>query len=142
MHYQRLKKAGTLDRRIRPAGAGTPHVDGYWAHDIGGRVVLAHVLVAERALGRRLPKGAQVHHVDENRLNNAPTNLVVCPDAAYHQLLHRRQRALAACGHADWLRCQICHQWGPPSEIRLYLPSRIKWHPACWSTKYGKGRQR
>jgi HNH endonuclease len=57
-----------------------------------GRVGL-HVLVAEKALGKPLPKGAIVHHVDGNTLNNAPSNLVICQDQAYHCLLHKRQRA-------------------------------------------------
>mgnify|MGYP000272871293 CR=1 FL=1 len=141
MHYQRLRKRGDPTKKVnRPAGAGTPHIDGYWAHEIEGRVVLAHVLIAERALGRRLPRGAQVHHVDEDRMNNDPGNLVVCPSASYHQLLHTRQRALAACGHADWLRCSICHRWSPPTEITLYRPSGNRWHPACWRVKFGKQR--
>lgn len=45
-----------------------------------------------RVLGYALPRKAQVHHVDENPRNNANTNLVVCEDAAYHKLLHRRMR--------------------------------------------------
>ena len=52
-----------------------------------------HVVVAERALGKHLPAGAVVHHVDVNRRNNAPTNLVICQDAAYHKLLHARLNA-------------------------------------------------
>lgn len=51
--------------------------------------VYEHVLRAERALGRVLPHGAQV---DGNRRNNANSNLVICPDAAYHRLLHSRMR--------------------------------------------------
>src|SRR5690242_4368171 len=59
------------------------HVDGKgWAHE--------HVMLAEKALGKQLPRGAQVHHVDGNKQNNAPNNLVVCEDASYHRLLHQR----------------------------------------------------
>jgi HNH endonuclease len=57
--------------------------------------VMEHTLVAERALGHYLPTGAVVHHVDGNKWNNTPTNLVICQDQAYHVLLHKRQRALA-----------------------------------------------
>lgn len=56
--------------------------------------VLEHLLVAERALGRLLRGSEEVHHVDRNRANNDPGNLVICPDRAYHMLLHRRERAL------------------------------------------------
>lgn len=51
--------------------------------------VLDHILVAEKALGKLLPPGVEVHH-------HTPTQLVVCQDRAYHQLLHQRTRALKA----------------------------------------------
>jgi CRISPR/Cas system-associated exonuclease Cas4 (RecB family) len=50
--------------------------------------VYLHVAVAEAALGKKLPKGAVVHHVDLNPLNNDASNLVVCPSQSYHLLLH------------------------------------------------------
>jgi hypothetical protein len=55
-----------------------------------------HVAIAELALGHSLPNGAQVHHVDGNSHNNAPQNLVICQDRAYHFLLHVRTRLLKA----------------------------------------------
>lgn len=56
-----------------------------------------HVVIAERALGHPLPKGATVHHVDENKSNNANTNLVICENNSYHKYLHRLQ-AVANAG--------------------------------------------
>lgn len=91
--------------------------------------VLEHVLIAEQALGKPLPEGAQVHHVDGDPGNNAPGNLVICQDQAYHKLLHRRQRALEACGHADWLRCWVCKEWDEPANLRV--EPRNTCHPAC-----------
>jgi HNH endonuclease len=58
-----------------------------------------HRAVAERALGKPLPAGAEVHHVDGNIHNNAPTNLVICQDRAYHFLLHARTRIVRAGGN-------------------------------------------
>ena len=69
-----------------------------------------HVLVAERALGRSLPPGSIVHHVDGTRSNNDPHNLVICPNQSYHLLLHARQRVQDAGGHPDQHRiCSRCH---------------------------------
>jgi hypothetical protein len=46
-----------------------------------------HVLVAEAAIGRRLNKGEHVHHIDGDKLNNSPTNLLVLTDAE-HKHVH------------------------------------------------------
>lgn len=56
-----------------------------------------HVRVAEAALGKPLPKGAEVHHVNGNGRDNRNCNLVICQDRAYHKLLHKlaRQRVSA-----------------------------------------------
>lgn len=36
-------------------------------------------MVAERMLGRKLKPGEVVHHIDGNKRNNAPENLMVFP---------------------------------------------------------------
>lgn len=78
---------------------------------VNGRDVYEHVAVAETALGRRLPKGAHVHHIDENPRNNAPSNLVICQSAGYHKLLHLRARIVRAGGDPDTQRvCSRCRR--------------------------------
>ena len=77
----------------------------------------AHVHVAEQALGKPLPYGAVVHHIDGNGLNNAPDNLVICPSEQYHQLLHLRQRALDEGGNPEFRKCPFCKQWSHPQEM-------------------------
>lgn len=79
-----------------------------------------HRLLAERVLGKPLPPRSEVHHVDGDIHNCSHNNLVICNDHSYHMLLHTRQRALYACGHADWLRCRLCRRWGPPIEVKQY----------------------
>lgn len=73
--------------------------------------VYEHVIVAEQSLGRYLPGGAEVHHVDENKLNNSRRNLVICQDAAYHKLLHVRARTLVAGGNPNTQKiCGECQR--------------------------------
>lgn len=91
-HAARISRAGRLTIIRRENGTGNINAGGYVDVRIKGRRTYEHILVAERALGRRLPKGAVVHHVNENRSDNAPTNLVICPNEAYHRLLHRRMK--------------------------------------------------
>jgi len=62
-----------------------------------------HRLVAE-AFVRPLEKGNKVHHKDGNRSNNIYTNLIVCKDSWEHELAHKKERALTACGHEDWIK--------------------------------------
>lgn len=114
----------------------TPEGNGYFKVRRDGKQVREHVAVAEDAIGHPLPAGALVHHFDLDRSNNAPTNLVVCPDDAYHLLLHRRQRALAACGNADWMKCWVCKEYAPPADI--VVNGNNTHHRACineWQTR-------
>lgn len=79
--------------------------------------VFEHILVVEKALGKFLMRPAEVHHINDVSTDNRPENLVACQDGAYHKLLHRRQRALAACGHADWRKCVICGIYSPLEDL-------------------------
>lgn len=99
----------------------------------GPRHVYEHILIAEKALGKSLPKGAQVHHIDENPLNNDPNNLVVCPDQAYHRLLHRRMKAFEACGNPDYYRCRFCGIWSDPTTMIKDGPRNCS-HSECRNT--------
>jgi hypothetical protein len=92
-----------------------------------------HVKVAEKALGKRLPRGAEVHHVDGNGLNNANTNLVICQDRAYHILLHVRTKLIKAGGNPLTQKlCSVCRQ---PKDFEAFaLNTRNRLHgrqPAC-----------
>lgn len=76
-----------------------------------------HRLRAEAALGKPLPLGAEVHHVDGSKGDTAP--LVICQDGAYHQLLHYRMRVLRAGGNpdADGI-CRCCRNIFPLLSFR------------------------
>ena len=76
---------------------------------VDGKQRREHVVIAEKALGRPLPKGAEVHHVDGNKTNNKHDNLVICESTAYHNLLHRRTRIIRLGGDPNIHRaCAIC----------------------------------
>lgn len=71
--------------------------------------VLEHVIVAEKALGRYLPKEHPVHHHDRNPSNNVNANLVICENASYHALLHRRMLIVEAGGDPNINKlCPAC----------------------------------
>lgn len=104
---------------------------GYLVETSNGAKNQVHVLVAEKTLGKCLPKGAIVHHADGDKLNNDPSNLVICPDRAYHNMLHRRQRAYEACGHADWLKCNLCGHYDEPENLYVNVRSYSARHREC-----------
>lgn len=128
MHYRRWLKHGSTDKAKRKIAPGK-------YRKIGKR--LEHVLIVERAIGHSLPPKAEVHHIDGNKQNNTPSNLVVCPNRAYHKLLHKRQEAKAACGKAHWLKCWICRKYGPPRYFHVTTSSDK--HKLCWN-KYQRER--
>lgn len=124
-------------------GNGRIHVvvDNHPRADSRGRVY-EHVIVAEKALGHYLPEAAEVHHRDQDTMNNDPSNLVICQDHEYHMLLHRRLRAYRACGRADWLKCVYCGKWDNPTNMYV-RHSRAKGpnarHRACHAAAMRKG---
>lgn len=77
-----------------------------------------HIIVAENALGKPLPKGAIVHHHDQDRSNNKNTNLVICENTSYHQIIHARMNLIAIGADPDKeKRCWDCKQIKPLEEF-------------------------
>ncbi len=109
---------------------------------VDGRHVMEHIYIAETVLGRRLPKGAVVHHVDHDRRNNAKSNFVICPSQAYHLLIHLRERALIATGNPNMIPCHICKQWDLPENLYFRKSRPGQWHRACNNAKHKQRMER
>lgn len=58
-----------------------PHAD-------ANGIIAEHIVMAEKKLGRYLREGETVHHIDGNKKNNSPDNLMVFATRADHTLYH------------------------------------------------------
>ena len=134
-HYHKVKKYGNplagYEEKL-PKGSGSYNALGYKRFFINGKEKLEHILIAEKALGKPLPKGAVVHHVNGNPSDNRPENLVICPNQSYHKLIHKRQDAFNATGHPDWVRCMRCGKHGSPDELYVSaVHANVAYHRPC-----------
>lgn len=96
--------------------------------------VLEHIMIAENALGKLLPPGCVIHHIDGIKSKNQNNNLVVCQDDRYHKLLHVRYRALKACGNPRWRKCTFCKEYDDLNNL-LTDKRNVSYHKKC-SRKY------
>jgi hypothetical protein len=107
------------------------------------RRINEHTMIVERVIGKRLPAGAEIHHVNGDRSDNQTGNLVVCQDHKYHMLLHRRGEAFHECGNANWLRCTGCEKWDDPENLVPWAKgARTWWHRPCRTTYQWIRRQK
>lgn len=119
-HYQAFLKHGDplINKRNKHVLTGLTD-SGYIVRKENGVRVRAHVEVVEKAIGRKLNNGEIVHHVDGIGSNNAHSNLVVCPNQAYHMLIHARQRAFDATGDASKRKCHYCKSWDELDNLKV-----------------------
>lgn len=68
----------------------------------GNGYVFEHIVVAEEKIGRNLKKNEQVHHINENKQDNRPENLVVL-DSAEHSRHHAPLRRKGV-----YKNCVVC----------------------------------
>lgn len=97
-----------------------------------GGYVPEHIVIAEAALGKFLPDGSEVHHIDEDKTHNINSNLAICQDRGYHMLVHQRTDALEACGNANYRKCFLCSAYDNPKIMRHSGKGFVHWD--CYRT--------
>lgn len=139
-HWARANRE--LMRSWQMTGRPSDHGDGYFTELVGiGERRLSHVLIAEKALGKRLPAGAVVHHLNGIRSDNRKENLAIFPDGAYHAMIHRRMRAMEASGNANFRKCVCCKGYDDPEvmgKMRRPNGDHAYYHRSCWSAYVSK----
>lgn len=115
------------------------HKNNYPKMTYNGKVREVHLVKAEKALGKPIPKRADVHHANGKKYDSRNSNLVICQDRKYHLLLHTRLNALRECGNPNWRRCSYCHQYDSPAN--LSIGATYVYHKECVK-KYARSRKK
>lgn len=75
-------------------GEKTFDQQGYvWVSNGGYKRIKEHILIVQKALGRKLKKGEVVHHINGIKSDNRNHNLLVCTPS-YHKWLHHKMSEL------------------------------------------------
>lgn len=82
-----------------------------------------HRQIAEVAIGRALPDGAEVHHLNGDGTDNRSENLIILQNRAEHMAMHYRERAYDESGFAHYVKCEYCKQYDDPAN-NMYTATR------------------
>lgn len=97
--YSERKEAKYCSMKCSGAGRKSPFIlkKGYkkilapWHHRADKKgYAFEHIIILESLIGRRLADNEEVHHINRNRADNAPENLMVCSTHAEHMRMHKR----------------------------------------------------
>jgi hypothetical protein len=119
-------------------GGRTTHSDGYAlvlkpGHPRTGTrgYVYEHVLVMEAKIGRYLEPQEVVHHIDGDKANNAPQNLLLCKDHIDHMKVHAEAKAIFASGNKDWRPCRFCGKYDSLDNLYSHPTNYSHQHSNC-----------
>lgn len=133
-HYS---KTVSMNKEHNPSWKGGRYIldSGYvMVHDptharaMSNGYVREHIIIAEKALGRSLPEGVQVHHYGDVGDNS---KLVICENQEYHRLLHVRKKSLKECGDASKRKCKYCQKYDDVENLHCV---QIKIGKKGWNT--------
>lgn len=69
-------------------------IDGKSRNEFSTKYILVHTLILQTILNRNLDEKETVHHIDENKSNNSPYNLIIFKTRGDHARFHLKQSAL------------------------------------------------
>ena len=128
----------TVPSTVRGEGKSHTATGGYLFKTKNRKTSYLHIEAAEAALGKPLPKGAEVHHINGDPSDNRNENLVICKDHKYHSLLHMRTEALEITGNANLRLCCVCQIYDNPARMRS-SGSRV-YHAKCMAFRSKRRR--
>lgn len=79
--------------------------------------VYEHILIMERLLNRAILITESIHHINEEKGDNSPGNLMLFKTNVMHLHYHMRLRAFKAVGHWDWRSCKYCKEYDDPLNM-------------------------
>lgn len=120
-HYTRWKRHGDPLICLLTFGKGTLTDRGYHRIQMDKKPILEHRYVMQQIVGRQLKRDEHVHHIDGNRLNNKPENLILTTPQN-----HRKEHA--SFRNETHKECTRCHQIKPRHQFYLNPTARGRKH--------------
>lgn len=99
--------------------------------------VLEHIVIMEKKIGRKLRKGERVHHIDHDKLNNDPENLMLFKSHSDHLKYEADQRGR----RRKFVKCDFCGKefWKRLSWVgRFNFCCQAHVRPHLWGSRWGK----
>lgn len=98
-------------------------------------IVLEHIVIAEKKLGRSLEPGEVVHHIDHNKTNNSPDNLMVFETSGQHimyhygGIAHQKENGAWTCEMSD--HYETCKYCGKFFKLSKYVYAKKRENRYC-----------